>query len=173
MNPSIHLQLQQTGDETGDPPSQRRLARCGNPSSTGSLLHLNLGLVGPAPPGKDKIPSPDQKSFLTATTPTNRGQNDGAPGRYRPSRYGNLNLGFVEPASPGEDKVPSPDYESFHTRTRPTNRGRKWWSLDSVAPRTVWKPQFVEPATPGEDKVQSADHKLFRTSTTPTYWRRT
>ena len=31
---SIHLQLQQTGDETGDPPGRYHPARCGNPDAT-------------------------------------------------------------------------------------------------------------------------------------------
>ena len=40
VNPSIHLQLQHTGDEHGCPPGQYRAARSGNP---------NLGFVEPAP----------------------------------------------------------------------------------------------------------------------------
>ena len=33
-----------------------------------------LGFVEPVPPREDKVPSPDQKSFHTTTTPTNRGR---------------------------------------------------------------------------------------------------
>ena len=67
---SIHLQLQ-TGDENVGPPRQHRTARCGNP---------NLGFVEPVPPGWDNVPSPDQKSFHTSTTPANRGQKRWSPG---------------------------------------------------------------------------------------------
>ena len=66
------------------------------------------GFVEPRPPGGDKVPSSDEKFFLTATTPTNRGQKGGPPGRYRLPRCGNRNLGFVGPAPPGEDKGPIP-----------------------------------------------------------------
>ena len=56
-NPSIHLRLQQTGDETSGSPGRHRTARCGHPSSTSSLLNLNLEFVGLARPGEDKVPS--------------------------------------------------------------------------------------------------------------------
>ena len=40
----------------------------------------NLGFEKPATSGEDKVPSLDQKSFHTATTPTNRGQKRLSPG---------------------------------------------------------------------------------------------
>ena len=75
INPSIHLQLQQTGDENGGLPGRYRPAQCANP---------NLGFVEPAPPGEDKIPSLDQKSVHTSTTITNRGQKRWTPGSIPP-----------------------------------------------------------------------------------------
>ena len=77
------LQLQQTGDETGDPPGRYRFARCGIPNSTGSLINPNLGFVDLTLPGEDKVSSPHQ-SFHTSTTSSNWGENGGSPGRYRP-----------------------------------------------------------------------------------------
>ena len=64
-NPSTYPQLQQIGDENGGPPGRYRPARCGNP---------NLWVVQPAPPGKESVPSSDQKSFHTSTAPTNQGR---------------------------------------------------------------------------------------------------
>ena len=124
-----------------------------------------LAFVEPAPPGEDKVPSPDQKSFHTSTTSTTWGPNGGPPGRHRPARCRNSNLGFVEPTPPGKDKVPSPDHKSLHTSKNPTNRGQKRWCPGSIPPRTVWKPQphcliadwlgFVEPVPLGEDMPYS------------------
>ena len=96
------------------------------------------------------------------------------------------------PAAPGEDIVSSPDQKSFHPSRTPIARGRKWRSLGSISPRTVWKTQphwliadwlgLMEPArgesyppgqrrspaAPGEDSVQSPDQKSLLISTTPT-----
>ena len=65
INPSINLQLQETGDENGGPPGQYRPVPCGN---------SNLRVVNSAPPRDNKVPSPDHKSFRISTTPTNRGR---------------------------------------------------------------------------------------------------
>ena len=78
--------------------------RCGNP---------NLRFVELAPPGENKILSPDDKSFHKSTTLINRGQKNVPPGRYRPAQCGNPSLGFVHPAPPGEDKVASPGPKYF------------------------------------------------------------
>ena len=93
-NMSIDLQLQQTGDETGDPRGRYRPARCRNLNSTGSsLLTPNLGFVGPAPPGVDKALSPHHESFHTSTTPTNRGRKRWSPVSTPPSRVWKPQLG--------------------------------------------------------------------------------
>ena len=73
--PSIPLQLQERGDENGGPPGRYRPARCGN---------TNPGFVEPAPPGEDKVISPDQKSVHTSTTPTNRGKKRWSAGSIPP-----------------------------------------------------------------------------------------
>ena len=70
-NPSTYLHFQQTGDENGGPQGRYRPARCGSP---------NLGFIEPAPPGEDKLASPDQKSFHTSTTLMNRGRKPWSPG---------------------------------------------------------------------------------------------
>ena len=97
-------------------------------------------------------------------------ENDGLPGRYRPSRCGNHILGIVEPSPPGEDNIPSPDHKYFHTlQLRPTGDG-------NGAPPGRYLPSwcgnpnlgFVKPAPPAEDNNLSADQKSFHTSTTPT-----
>ena len=95
----MHPQLQLTGDKHGRPPGRYQPGRRGNP---------NLGCVEPSPPRQPTVPSPDQKSFHTSTTPTGD-QNGGPSGRHRPGQCGNPNLGFVRPAPPGQDKVPSPE----------------------------------------------------------------
>ena len=46
---------------------------------------------GPAAPEDDKIPRPDQTSFLLSTIPTPRGRKQWSPCRCRPARVGNLN----------------------------------------------------------------------------------
>ena len=104
---------------------------------------------GSAAPAEDNTPSSDPKSFHDSTTPTNREQKGGPPGRYRLARWGNPQphwligdwLRIVESPPPGEDKAPPPDQKSFHTPIPPTNRGRKRWFTGSIPPRTVWKPQ--------------------------------
>ena len=110
-NPSINVQLQQTGDESGDPSGRYRSARCGNPKPTGSLL-IGWGsrFEEPAPPGEDQVPFPDQKSFHTFATPTHCARKRWSRPHWLIAEW----LGFVEPAPPGDDKVPSPDYHSMH-----------------------------------------------------------
>ena len=140
MNPSIRLQLEQTGDENDGPQGRYLPARCGIP---------NLIFVEPAPPGEDKDPSPDHKAFDTFTIPTNRGRKRRSPRSTPPCTVWKPQphcmivdwLGFVEPAPIGEDKVSSPDQKSFRTCTTPTSPGRKRWSPGSILPRTVWKPK--------------------------------
>ena len=74
---SFHTSTNPTnrGQKTVGLPSQYRPPRCGN---------LNLGFLKPAPSGEDKVPSSDQKSFHTSTTPTNRGQKRFSPGSMPP-----------------------------------------------------------------------------------------
>ena len=74
-NHFIHLHLHQTGGKDGGTPGRERPPRCGNP---------NQGFVEPAPPGEDKIPSPDHKSFHTSTKVTNRGRKRWSPGSIPP-----------------------------------------------------------------------------------------
>ena len=69
-NPSIDLQIRQTGDENGDPPGRHRPARCGHPNPTSRSLIGWGSRIKPAPPGDDRFPSPDHESFHTFTTPT-------------------------------------------------------------------------------------------------------
>ena len=86
-NCSIHIQIQQSGDEKRDPTDRHRPTWCGNLTP----LHFAdwLGLIEPArsescPPGRrrgptapreNKLPSPGQKKSLhTSTTPTARGR---------------------------------------------------------------------------------------------------
>ena len=84
----------------------------------------------PAEPGEYKVPSSHQNVLYISTTPTNGGENEGSPGRYRPARSVNPNpiadadwLGRVKgargehcpskqrrgPAEPVEDNVSSLD----------------------------------------------------------------
>ena len=56
INPSIHLQTQQTGDKNGDLPGRYRPARCGNPNS--GAHHLWAGIReagGPHPMGATRF----------------------------------------------------------------------------------------------------------------------
>ena len=61
---------------------------------------------GPAAPGEDKFPSPDQKAFHTSTTPTTRGRKRSSPRSTPPSTVWNPQpywliadwLGLMEPA---------------------------------------------------------------------------
>ena len=62
-NAFIHLQLQQTVDESVGSAGRYRPPRCINP---------NLVFAKPEPSGDDNVTSPDQKFFHTATTQTNR-----------------------------------------------------------------------------------------------------
>ena len=98
-NPSIPLQRQQTGDENRDRPGRYDPAPCGNPKPH-CLVADRLGLMepargescpsgqrrGPAAPGEDKFPSPDQKSLHTSTTSTTQGQKRRSPGSIPPRR---------------------------------------------------------------------------------------
>ena len=87
-NLSIHLQLQQRGDENGDPQGRNRPARCGNPNpASRSLSGWGSGSkIKPAPPGDDRVPPPDQKSLHTSRTPTTRGRKRRFPGSIPPRR---------------------------------------------------------------------------------------
>ena len=118
---------------------------------------------GPAEPGENKLPSPDQKSFHISTTPTNRGRKRSSPwsiplrtvwkrqphwlvadwlGIMKPARGESFHWGKRRgPAAPGKDKFPSPDQKSFSTSTTPKSRGQKWRSPGSISPGTMWKPQ--------------------------------
>ena len=119
---------------------------------------------GPAAPGKDKFPAPDQKSFNTSTTPTTRGRNRRSSGSispdiiWKPQPHRRVAdwLVLMEPAhgesSPsGHAEVPPhsgrigvlfPDHKSFHISTTPTTLGQKGRSLGSIRPRTAdcWLP---------------------------------
>ena len=77
VNPSIHLQLQHTGDEHGVP--RVNTAPHGVETPTWGSYSQR-----PAPPGRDTVPSPDQKFFHTSTTPTNRGRQRWSSGSIPP-----------------------------------------------------------------------------------------
>ena len=116
---------------------------------------------GPADPGKDKFPSPDQKSFNMRTIATNRGREWRSPGSIPLRRGWKPQPHWVvvdwlklmqaargescpsgqrrHPAALKEDQVLSPDENSFHTPTTPTNRGRQHWSPRSILHRAVRK----------------------------------
>ena len=85
-NPSVHLQLQQPGDENGPPPGVY------GPVRRGPQPHwLISGLAGahgrcPAAPGDDKAPSPGQKPFHACVASTIRRLNGHPPVRYHPAR---------------------------------------------------------------------------------------
>ena len=84
-NPSIYLQLPQTGDETSGSQGRHRTARRGSPSSAGSLLIFNLGFVRLARPGEDKLPSPHHESFhIYIYNPSNRERKWWTPGSIPP-----------------------------------------------------------------------------------------
>ena len=147
INPSIHLQLQRTGDEQGCPPDQYRPARCGNP---------NMEFVKPAPSAIREGYGPIPGSEILQTGD----DNGGTPGRYRPARCGNPTPvadwpGFVKPPAPGEYTIPSSEQNAFLISTTPIFRGRNRLSPRTAPPRTVWKFQlqvhhcwlwFVKPA---------------------------
>ena len=94
--------------------------------------------VQPAPPGEDKIPSPDHKSFHTSTTTTNPGRKRWSPESMTPRTIWKPQ--FAERAIPREDKR-SADHESFHTSTTPPNREQERWLTGSIpAPHDVETP---------------------------------
>ena len=97
-NPSIFLQLQQPGDENGDPPGRYRPARCGNPNATGWLLIVwrswsqRAASVAPrdnveVPPHPGRIGSYSRirnPSISLQLTPTTWGRERGSPGSILP-----------------------------------------------------------------------------------------
>ena len=84
QNISVHLQLRQTGDGTGDTPGRYRPVWCRNVNSTSSLLNPNLGFAELAPRGQDKVLSPRYESLRTSTTTTNRGRKRCPPKSIQP-----------------------------------------------------------------------------------------
>ena len=106
-----------------------------------------LRIVEAPPPGEDKTPPPDQKSFHTPIPPTNRERTRWFTGSipprtvWKPQPHWQIAdwLGFVEPAASREDRIPSTDNKFFRTSATPTNRGRKRWPSGSVPPHTAWK----------------------------------
>ena len=103
-NPSISLQIQQPGDENGDPPGRYRPARFGIPNSTGWLLigwgswSQRAARVAPlsnveVPPHPGRIGSypriRNPSIYLQLQQPG--GENEDPPGRYCPARCGNPN----------------------------------------------------------------------------------
>ena len=120
---------------------------------------------GPAAPGEDTLPSPDQNSFHIYSTPNNPATKREIP-RVDPAPPGVGTqphwlvadwLRLMEPArgesspsgqrrglaAPGEDKLPSPDQKYFHVSTTAANRGRKRRSPGSLPLRTVWNPNRI------------------------------
>ena len=174
-NPSISLQLQQSGDENGHP--RVDTAPRGVEIPPHQLVADWLALMepargkscpsgerrGPAAPGEDNFPSPDQKSFHLPTNPTTRGRKQISPGSVPPRRIWNpqphgvvadwrrlMDPARVEsctsgqrrlPAALREDQVLSPNQKSFHIPTTPTTRGRKRRFRGLMSPRRVWNPR--------------------------------
>ena len=128
VNPSIHLQLQHTGDEHGCPPGQYRPARCGNP---------NLGFVEPAPsatrarcgpiPGSEILPyiyDSNKPGTTTVVLPVETAPH-GVVWKPQPHWLIADWLGFVKPPGPGEYTIPFSEQNAFLISTTPINRGRK------------------------------------------------
>ena len=141
INPSIHLQLQRTGDEQGCPPDQYRPARCGNP---------NMEFVKPAPSAIREGYGPIPGSEILQIGD----DNGGTPGRYRPARCGNPTPvadwpGFVKPPAPGEYTIPSSEQNAFFVSTTPINRGRKWLSPRRYSPVRCGNPTVGTPLLAG------------------------
>ena len=118
----MYLQLQRTGDESGDLPGRYRLARCGNPNSW----------LRPAAPREDTVSSPDQKAFHVSATPKTPAtkavipRNDTAPHEVETAKPAIPLTGVREAIDTwGGYTVPSPDKKAFHISTTKTNRGRK------------------------------------------------
>ena len=153
-NISMFLQLQQPGDDNGDPPGRYRPARCGNPNPTGWLLidwdswSQRAARVAPlanveVPPHPGRIGHHLRiRNPSFSITPTTWGRKRGSPESIPPRKVLKPQphsliaywLGLMEPAS-GED-CPSGQ-----------GRGR---------------------AAHGEVKVPSRDQKYFHISTIPT-----
>ena len=128
-NASIHLQLQHTGGENGDPPGRHRPAQCGN---------LDPGFVEPAPPGEDKVPSPDQKYCHTSTTSTNRGRKRRLPGSIPPRIVWKHRPGQRHPETiTSHPQIRNPRMTLQLQQTGDENGGPP----GSIPPRTLWKPQ--------------------------------
>ena len=85
-NAPIHLQLQQPGDENGDPPGRNCLVWCGNPSSTSQSLIGWVSYIAPACPRGENVPSPQQKSFYISATPLTRGRKRRSLGSVPPRK---------------------------------------------------------------------------------------
>ena len=100
-NPSIHLQLPQSGDENGDPPGRNRTARCGNPNPadwTGGSWSQRAARVAPranaeVPPHPGRINSHPRirNSSIYLQLQQTGDENGYNPGRYRSTRCGNPN----------------------------------------------------------------------------------
>ena len=131
---------------------------------------------GPAAPGEDKIPSPDQKSFQMSTNPTRRrGRKRRSPGSiplrtvWKPQPHWLIAgwLIFMEsargescragqrggPAAPGEDEFPCPDQKSFQIFTYNSNPRPK-----TETPWVDTAPHDVETPTPPADFKLAGAH---------------
>ena len=105
-NPSIHLKLQETGDEIDGSPCSTSPRTVWKSQPLWPIADWR-GFVEPAPPAEDKVPSPDDKCFHTSTTRTNQGRKQLSAGKisagtlWKPQlRVHNCWLGFVKPAVP-------------------------------------------------------------------------
>ena len=185
LNVSIHLQLQQTGDENGGTPDRHLPSRCENPNPTGFLLNPNQGFADPAPPEEDNMPSADKKSLHTFTSPANRGQKRWSPGSvppstgWKPNPTGsllNLNVRFVYPEPPGADKMSCPDNKFLHTSTPPQAedehggpprryRQARGGRLKPTGFLLNPNLSFADPALPGKEKMPFPNQKSIHTST--------
>ena len=133
MNPSIPLELQQTGDEKRRSFGSIQSRTVWKPQPHWLLAKPQPGVrrASATQGGQDLIPGSEIPPYIYNSSETGD-KNGGPPNRYRPARCGNpnptgflptLNLGCLDPAAPGEDNMSSPDHKSFHTFTITTNRG--------------------------------------------------
>ena len=131
---------------------------------------------GPPTPGEDIIPSPDEKSFHSSTTPTTRVVNGDPPGRCRPARCGSaclladcrlagahgINVRREFPLGPTSrsrrsrrDEGPIPGSEMFPYLNNLNNAGPK-----TDIPRVNTSPPGVEAPTLLADCRLAGDHGI-------------
>ena len=146
INPSIPLQLQQTGDENRDRPGRYLPARCGNPNPTGWLL-IGWGLWNQR--------AARVASRASAEVPPHQGKISSHPRIRNPS----ISLQLHQPGDENVD-LSSPGSISSHKVWKPQPKwlGANWLRLIEQAPgESCLSRQPRGPAAPGEDRVLFPD----------------